>query len=231
MENIAVLLILISFIALILGLIKPSIVLKWNKNKTRKQVLKTYGLLLLGSFIIAVIVMPKKNINNTKKHNKQSSIKHIQQKKEKTSKPPIYMIMEDTLFDEVNNKEIKAISIIWKLSNTDELTLILKKENFKKGYVYTGNHKQDEYYKKYLPNIRIQLKTSNYYYQYTPSIKSCSLYIKIEDINTKEKIAKISIKTTLATKDKNYNIQFRQLSQNTYIIKGKDFLKLEKLLK
>lgn len=52
------LLLLIALIGLLLGLIKPSIVIWWGSNKTRGKVLLTYGLVLIASIVFAAIGAP-----------------------------------------------------------------------------------------------------------------------------------------------------------------------------
>ncbi|MUT64408.1 hypothetical protein [Paenibacillus sp. NEAU-GSW1] len=52
------------FIAFILGLIKPSIVIKWGKNRTRGKVSLYYGLGMIISFIIFVAVLPPVETDN-----------------------------------------------------------------------------------------------------------------------------------------------------------------------
>jgi biopolymer transport protein ExbD len=54
MDNLFLLLFLVSFIAIIVGLIKPSLVVKWGEEdkKNRKTVFKTYGIILIASFIL-----------------------------------------------------------------------------------------------------------------------------------------------------------------------------------
>lgn len=151
-------------------------------------------------------------------------------KKPNISKPSIYIIMEDTILDENKNKNLKAIAIIWK-SQKEEVSLLLKKSNFKQGYTYTGNHAKDEYYNKYLPNIRIHAEINNLLYDYTPSLENCSLKVKILKIDKKRKYAKLLINATLTTKYKNYKLVYKKLSNTTYTIAGKEFIELEKLLK
>lgn len=60
MENLFMLLFLLSFVALIVGLIKPKTVIRWGdvNKKTRKNVLKYFGTLLLVSFVLFGITVP-----------------------------------------------------------------------------------------------------------------------------------------------------------------------------
>jgi len=48
----------LSFIGLIIGLIKPDKVIKWGEKKTRKQVALTYGIAIFVFFILFVISIP-----------------------------------------------------------------------------------------------------------------------------------------------------------------------------
>jgi len=62
MSNLFLVLFLISFVLLIVGLIKPAIVIKWGKNRTRKRVALIFGIAFLAFFIlfgIAVEPQPK----------------------------------------------------------------------------------------------------------------------------------------------------------------------------
>ena len=53
-------------IVLIVGLFKPSLVLRWaiDENINRKSVLKYYGLAFIGMFILSSITMPFANNKN-----------------------------------------------------------------------------------------------------------------------------------------------------------------------
>lgn len=53
MDKVLVLLILASLIAMVVGLIKPSLVIKWGEKKTRPRVLMVYG----GLFIVLFIAL------------------------------------------------------------------------------------------------------------------------------------------------------------------------------
>lgn len=77
---------LICFVCLIIGIIKPGIVIKWGtlEKRTRKNVLKYYGIGLIVTFILFVAFIPKNpNTDNTKTTVKaDSTVK--EQPKEKT---------------------------------------------------------------------------------------------------------------------------------------------------
>lgn len=54
----------ISFIALVVGLISPKLVIRWGDNKTRKQVLLVYGLASLFFIVLGTIINPAKEEKN-----------------------------------------------------------------------------------------------------------------------------------------------------------------------
>lgn len=75
MEYLFLLLFLFSLLALIIGLIKPSIVIRWGENKNRKNVLKYYGLSIILFVILSAITVPgltvEDYIENAKEHTDQ----------------------------------------------------------------------------------------------------------------------------------------------------------------
>jgi len=58
MDKVFMILVLLGMLALLIGLIKPSVVIRWNKQATRKDVLKIYPLLIFISFIAFGITSP-----------------------------------------------------------------------------------------------------------------------------------------------------------------------------
>lgn len=63
MDNLFLLLSLVSIIALVIGLIKPELVVRWGnqEKKNRKSVLKVYGLAIIAFFILFSITTPSSN--------------------------------------------------------------------------------------------------------------------------------------------------------------------------
>lgn len=63
MNDLFLLLFLLSFVGLIIGLIKPSIVVRWGdmQKRNRKSVCKYYGLALVASFILFGISIPNED--------------------------------------------------------------------------------------------------------------------------------------------------------------------------
>ncbi len=72
MDNIMMILFLACFAALILGMIKPGLVVRWGnaEKRNRKKVLKYYGIGLIASFILFVAFLPKAS-NNTQSASNQ----------------------------------------------------------------------------------------------------------------------------------------------------------------
>lgn len=63
MDNLFLLLFLVSIVALVVGLIKPELVVRWGnpEKKNRKSVLKVYGLAIIAFFILFSITTPSSN--------------------------------------------------------------------------------------------------------------------------------------------------------------------------
>lgn len=78
MSTFFTLIFLIAFICLILGLVKPKIVLRWcNENqKTRKNVLKYFGSLLIIFFVLVGITAPKSQ-PKVQAESKQENVKEL----------------------------------------------------------------------------------------------------------------------------------------------------------
>ena len=67
LNNLFLVIFLLSFLALVIGLIKPTLVIKWGtqEEKKRKNVLKYYGLGLVVSFILFGITSPNEETATT----------------------------------------------------------------------------------------------------------------------------------------------------------------------
>lgn len=90
MDNVFLILFFLSVIALIVGLIKPSMVIKWGeeKNVNRKNVLKYYGLSMVVFFILTGVFaktpenedIAKKTDNTTSQNEEKVKIKEEEEK-------------------------------------------------------------------------------------------------------------------------------------------------------
>ncbi|EKQ53278.1 MULTISPECIES: hypothetical protein [unclassified Clostridium] len=86
MENVMIILFLVCFVCLIIGLIKPSIVVRWGivEKRNRKSVLKYYGIGLIVAFILVGIFAPKTSNTTDKSTTAQADNTVKEQPKEKT---------------------------------------------------------------------------------------------------------------------------------------------------
>lgn len=55
MNNLLLLMFLVSFVAIVAGVIKPSLAIRWGEKRNRKKVFVTYGLLLIVAFSLLTI--------------------------------------------------------------------------------------------------------------------------------------------------------------------------------
>lgn len=73
MDNLFLLLFLISIVALVVGLIKPELVVRWGseEKKNRKSVLKVYGLAIIAFLILFSITTPSSNDEETAENDEE----------------------------------------------------------------------------------------------------------------------------------------------------------------
>lgn len=86
MENVMIILFLVCFVCLIIGLIKPSVVVRWGRleKRNRKSVLKYYGIGLIVTFILVGIFAPKTSNTTDKSTTVKVDNTVKEQPKEKT---------------------------------------------------------------------------------------------------------------------------------------------------
>lgn len=86
MNNLMLLLFLICIICLIIGIIKPSIVIRWGEKRNRKKVFLYYGLGIVISFILFGVTIPKTaNTGNNKVENTNNDTQEDKEQKENIS--------------------------------------------------------------------------------------------------------------------------------------------------
>jgi len=86
---------LISFILLVIGLIRPSIVIRWGKNRTRKRVALIFGIASLAFFIlIGITAEPPPKIGPEQQIQEEAPAKEQQEEKEEAEKEPAFPISE-----------------------------------------------------------------------------------------------------------------------------------------
>lgn len=103
MDNLFLLLFLGCFFALIIGIIKPRFVIKWGDEakKTRKSVLKVYGLGLIVSFILfGIFVEDEGTVNVNQMESSDTQISNNENIEE-------VAVIEESSTKEVEEKEVK----------------------------------------------------------------------------------------------------------------------------
>lgn len=99
MANLFFILSLFSLLALILGLFRPKLVIRWGTKRTRGRVLLIYGLAMIGFLIVAVVTVPPDSAQVGKKGEQKtadSSKKEIQQAKVTL---PKYIVLDKDIYD------------------------------------------------------------------------------------------------------------------------------------
>lgn len=73
MDNLFLILFLVSIVALVVGLIKPELVVRWGseEKKNRKSVLKVYGLAIIAFLILFSITTPSSNDEETAENDEE----------------------------------------------------------------------------------------------------------------------------------------------------------------
>ena len=87
MNNLFMVLILISLFALIIGMVKPNLVLKFidEGKRSRKKVLQVFGLMFIASFIMFAVTLPDTEDKNTaiindEKENPDKDMNNVEEK-------------------------------------------------------------------------------------------------------------------------------------------------------
>src|SRR6056297_1560874 len=109
---------LISFLALIIGLIKPSLVIRWRNNKNRKKVLIYYGFSMIIFLILSGVISPglkvEDHIENAREHMKKNEYKRAisdyQDAFENWEKGNNYSFTRDQIENEFKNASKKHSS-------------------------------------------------------------------------------------------------------------------------
>jgi len=87
MSNLMIILFLICLVCLVIGIIKPNIVIRWGdlEKRNRKNVLKYYGIGLIITFALIAVTMPKVKKTEDKSTTAQVEDAVEEQPKEKTT--------------------------------------------------------------------------------------------------------------------------------------------------
>lgn len=122
MDNLFLLLFLVSIVALIVGLIKPELVIRWGnqEKKNRKSVLKVYGLAIIAFFILFSITTPSSNNEEVAEVEKEKEVEEEVEEKEVKEKE-VKEKDEVEEEDEVNQEDLEQLFLITMKGNFDGL--------------------------------------------------------------------------------------------------------------
>ena len=132
MDNLFLLLFLVSIVALIVGLIKPELVIRWGnqEKKNRKSVLKVYGLAIIAFFILFSITTPSSNNEEVAEVEKEKEVeeeveeKEVKEKEVKEKEVKEKEVKEKDEVeeeDEVNQEDLEQLFLITMKGNFDGL--------------------------------------------------------------------------------------------------------------
>ena len=124
MENLYLVLFLLSFLLLIMGLISPKAVIKWGSKRTRGRVLLTYSITMIGFFILFGITAS----SNTKKIKIQSSTM--------SPKPKAHLAIEGRKLQEPDEKRHRKAKITKEKQSAD--AIVEHKRKTKKQLIIKG---------------------------------------------------------------------------------------------
>ena len=185
MEYIFATTLFLSIGALIVGLIKPNLVIKWKKEATRKDVLKVYSGLIVVSFIMVGIFAPSvKKKEVTQEAKQATTIKKSSQNKGFS----INSIDVSNFSYTMNGKQAVSIQLIQDKNSYIDITI--EKNVIKNGYNYdSSKHNNTKYPVEITANING--KIYNFYNNLNV------LKMKILEYNKNTKQATINIDTVL----------------------------------
>ena len=120
MNNIFLFFFLLSFIGLLIGLIRPTLVIKWGSKRNRKQVIKTYLIASITFLLLFSLTMePVYNSNETLLGVKESNDKEIST--EANEKLDTGSVKEDLIV--ANENELKETKLKKELNTTENLVV------------------------------------------------------------------------------------------------------------
>ncbi|ADV48760.1 hypothetical protein Celal_1448 [Cellulophaga algicola DSM 14237] len=106
------------FIALIVGLIKPSIILRWSKKPTRLKVLGFYIIGFIGMVIISIVTTDK---DEMAKSNIESANKYIEKGQYENAMTDLKKIKEDNSMYQEAQQILKKTDSLIKLTEEKKL--------------------------------------------------------------------------------------------------------------
>lgn len=114
MENLFLLLFLVSIVALVVGLIKPDLVVRWGnqEKKNRKSVLKVYGLAMIAFSVLFSISAPSSNKDGIEDNELFNDVYYkIANRDQSHNKEDIINYLESSKFTINENKELNSLKV------------------------------------------------------------------------------------------------------------------------
>lgn len=223
MEYIFATILFLSIGALIVGMIKPQLVIKWKQEATRKDVLKTYSIAILVSFIMVAIFAPPVE---KKEATQEQEVKQV----DTVTKEPVPTVEKNKsiTINSINVSDYsftkngkQAVNIILNQDSTNYIDLTITKDIIKKGYTYNSSEHLGN---KYPIDI-----TAYYNARYNFYSKQNTLKFTIKDYNKETKQAIFIIDTVLNDIDNKSNTMV--LKDFEFTLKDKNFDLLSKYFK
>jgi flagellar biosynthesis GTPase FlhF len=111
LNNLLLILFLISMVALVIGVVKPNLVIKWGsqEKRNRKSVLKYYGLSLIVSFILFGMTSPDEEVATTTAKTTEKAKDKATENKKKELTPEEKAAKEKAAADKIAAEE-KAVA-------------------------------------------------------------------------------------------------------------------------
>ncbi len=122
MDDLFLVLFLLSFIALILGMIKPSIVIRWGdiEKRNRKNVLKLYGSTLIASFFLFGVTVPSTDVSKTEDNLTQEEQEQVKQEEQFKLSDSDKELLKGSYADFSNEQISRFEEIEYKYKELDE---------------------------------------------------------------------------------------------------------------
>ena len=121
MDDLFLVLFLLSFIALILGMIKPSILLDGDiEKRNRKNVLKLYGSTLIASFFLFGVTVPSTDVSKTEDNLTQEEQEQVKQEEQFKLSDSDKELLKGSYADFSNEQISRFEEIEYKYKELDE---------------------------------------------------------------------------------------------------------------
>lgn len=212
----------LSIISLAVGIFKPTAVIKWKKESTRKDVLITYLSLTLISFILVGIFAPEVEKKATNDNEFQQMLK---QSKESRNEFEINKITVSDYNLTLNKKEAVTINLLKNDTNYFSLTVV--KDKIKKGFTFGATSHN---YQTLTNDVDVTAHWNGKTYHFLPNYNNKNfITVNINKFDETAKIAVIEVWVNLSNID-DHNDTISILNSNIITIEDPSFDLLLKTL-